>query len=279
MNNILRCAKCDTGLKFDLSVAACQRGVEKFYKSDEIYVRDAFQADSSEMLTRDRQAAGYLKHEKFPTQISSFSRWLNTISSDLNNAENSKNGNLTKSKLALDLGCGPGPYTKLLQNFGYEVIAVDFSKYSLFVNSQECKSEKVIFLQEDLNKISLVRESVDLVVMPDFLQHLGSRANRERLLKEVTLSLKKDGSFYLSFFNLNIKNFVKGDVHGDFSGGDIKYERLTAGNVLTGFDNTIKIDYIMPMNIAHGAIIDRILTRIPGAKYLARMMVIAGTKI
>ena len=243
--------------------------------SEGVYLRDTFSTDScNEMVTRDKQAVGYLKHEKFPTQISSFKQWLNKFAIDLQ-------GTSYKSKkIALDLGCGPGPYTKYLQNLGYEVIAIDFSKDSLIINSAECKNSKneVVFLQEDLNKISLMKDSVDLVVMADFLQHLGSKYHRERLLNEAVMALKKDGNFYLSFFNLNIKNYFKNDVHGDFSGGTIRYERLTASNVLLGLCDDVKINFVMPMNIVHDAFIDRILTRIPGAKYLARMMVIAGTK-
>ena len=63
---------------------------------------------------------------------------------------------------------------------------IDFSKNSLIINSDDCINGKneVIFLQEDLNKISFMEGAVDLVVMVDFLQHLGSRYNRERLLAE-----------------------------------------------------------------------------------------------
>ena len=80
------------------------------------------------------------------------------------------------------------------------------------------------------------------------------------------------------FFGLNIKNYLKNDVHGDFSGGAIRYERLTSSNVLSGFGADAKINSVLPMNIVHSIFLDRILTRIPGAKYFARIMVITGVK-
>ena len=80
MDDIIRCQKCDSGVKFLQNMASCQCGETVFSKSRDVYFRDTFSTDScNEMVTRDRQATGYLRHEKFPTQISSFKQWLNKL--------------------------------------------------------------------------------------------------------------------------------------------------------------------------------------------------------
>jgi len=277
---VIRCENCNTAIDLSGNEASCVCGKTHFSLSDGIYVSHDLSVDqNSEMLVRDRQADGYLLHNKFPTQIASFDRWLNGIGTS---EQSNPQGALEPGgdKIALDLGCGPGPWTKKLQESGYLVIAIDFSVSSLKVNSDNCKDGKTtpIFLQEDLNKISFVKNSVDLVVMADFLQHLGGRSQRERLLQEVFGALKMNGRFYLSFFNLNIKNYLKGDVHGGFAGGMIRYERLTTKNVIAGFPKYIVIDSVRPMNIVHGAMFDKILTTMPLSRFFSRMVMVTGKK-
>lgn len=89
---------------------------------------------------------------------------------------------------------------------------------------------------------------------------------------------ERGGRFYLSFFNLNIKNYLKGDVHGGFSGGKIRYERLTARNVIADFPADVLVDKVLPMNIVRGAALDRLLGALPLALYLSRMVVVTGRK-
>jgi SAM-dependent methyltransferase len=151
---------------------------------------------------------------------------------------------------------------------------------SLRLNADTCRTGNLnaVFVQEDLNELGLVENSVDIIVMADFLQHLGGRAQRERLLTEALGALNHGGHFFLSFFNLNIKNYIKGDVHGGFEGGKIRYERLTLRNVTDGLPEEVMIDKIAPMNIAHGARLDRILSALPFSTFLARMVVVVGRK-
>jgi len=182
-------------------------------------------------------------------------------------------------EIALDLGCGPGPYTALLFDKGYSVIAIDFSLESLLINRESClgnNKNQAVFIEEDLNKLTLQKQSCSVAVMADFLQHLGSRENRQRLLHEVFSALNYNGKFYLSIFNINIKNYLKGDFHGGFAGGKIKYERLSPTNLVRFFPENIKVERIFPMNIVHGARLDNILSKIPMAMFAARMAVIQG---
>ena len=112
--------------------------------------------------------------------------------------------------------------------------------------------------------------------MADFLQHLGSRENRERLLDQAFNALANGGNYYLSFFNINIKNYLKNDIHGAYAGGRIKYERLAPLNIAREFPKHIRIDSILPMFISHNKKLDHFLTKIPFSMLFARMAVITG---
>ena len=91
--------------------------------------------------------------------------------------------------------------------------------------------------------------------------------------------LAPGGFFYLTFFNFNIKNYLKGDAHGSFARGAIRYERLLHKEVLKALPRNIAVDSVIPLNIFHSVILDRLASGLPGARYLARMIAICGRKI
>ena len=57
----------------------------------------------------------------------------------------------------------------MLSEKGFGIVAVDFSMRSLELNN----SKSTLFVQADLNDICFVKDSVDGLMMADFLQHLG----------------------------------------------------------------------------------------------------------
>ena len=226
--------------------------------------------DNPEMACRDKQASGYVEHIKFPAQLGAFLTWLRrAIKHD-------------KAKI-LELGCGPGPYTAILLNEGHNTFSINFSRESLLINERSCgvqeENRSRCFLQEDLNNIIVPDVGFDVVVMADFIQHLGGRLQREVLLKKAIDALKPGGHFYLTFFNINIKNYLRGDVHGGFSSGQIRYERLTPENVIGSLPAKVNILSVRPMNIVNSVYwLDRLLSFMPGSKYFSRMIEITGTK-
>jgi len=266
MASVLRCGSCDGELDGTSAALQCRCGTCRIAADEHgIFVEARLATTaSSEMQVRDREARGYLQHGKFPTQIASVEAWLQGVPA---------------GGLALDLGCGPGPYTAKLRDKGCRVLAVDFSLESLRINAAACRAgggEQADFLQADLNSLCLRPDSVDLVLMADFLQHLGGVEQRRRLLREVLAALRPGGHFYLSFFNLNIKHFLKGDVHGHFAGGKIAYERLTLPNVLADLPAAAEVTAAHPMSVFHVPGADRLASALPGARWLARMAYISG---
>ena len=171
----------------------------------------------------------------------------------------------------LDFGCGPGPTTKMLLEIGAsKILSVDFSINSLRVNMDACHVHQVkpIYVLQDIRKIRIKKGSVSVLVMADFLQHIINIDDRKAFLKNAFNSLEPGGSFFLSFFNINIKIYLKNDIKGSFNEGAIKYERLNYKEVISHFPKDIIVDKIIPMNISHNAFFDKIVSFLPFSHFL-----------
>lgn len=222
-----------------------------------------------EQETRDRQASAYLKHSKFPTQKHSLNQFLPSLSCDL------------KKKPVLDLGCGPGPSTALLHNHGFHLVtSIDFSLQSLILNKGGIpKNDDQQYICADLNQVSFVSDENGVLLMTDFLQHLGDWHAQKRFLKKALNSLLIGGQFYLSCFNLNIKNYLRGDIHGSFSNGAIQYSRIHHKELRKLLPDNMLIEDFYPMNIFNSSLLDRFARKVPGSLFLGRMSVITGSRV
>ena len=238
--------------------------------NNNILIFDENLSSYSEVKVRNNQAKGYLTHDKFPTQISRMQKWMDSIPKYL----------LTGA--TLDLGCGPGPTTNMLLEIGAKnILSTDFSINSLKINKNICQqhSEKPIYVLQDLRDMKLNKNSISVLVMADFLQHIIDEKERNNFLNNVFESLIPNGCFFLSFFNINIKNYLKNDIDGSFSNGNIKYERLNYKKVIYSLPNNIVIDRIIPMNISRHAVLDRLLCSLPFSSLFSRMVVLQGRKL
>lgn len=270
-SDIVQCGACGHVLGFggEATDVQCACGASGYRLRGGVFAaRNHALRRNPEVGVRDAQADGYLWHSKFPTQVSRLQEWIGQLPEAL------------RGLPVLDLGCGPGPSTRLLLEHGYRPLAVDFSLRSLSLNRDLCgdAAERAVFVQADLNTIRFQPGTVGLVILADVLQHVGSRANRERLLHTSCGALVPGGKFFVSFFNLNIKHYLKGDVHGDFAAGRIQYERLSAENVAAHLPAFVRVEGAYAMNIVSRPGWDRRLARLPLAWLFARMGVIHGCK-
>ena len=272
IENILFCPICSSNsLKVvnNKLVASCCNKIFKI-EDNQIIIFDNTLLSIPEVRTRDSQAKGYLLHSKFPTQISRMQKWMSTIPKKLLDG------------IILDLGCGPGPTTKMLLEIGArKILSSDFSINSLRINKDICQNHaaKPIFILQDIRNIKLIKNSISVLVMADFLQHITDENERVVLLNKAFNSLIPGGYFFLSFFNINIKNYLKNDIKRSFASGTIKYERLNYKEVISSLPSNVIIDRVIPMNISHHALIDRLLCALPFSNLFSRMVVIQGRKM
>jgi SAM-dependent methyltransferase len=270
LSQVLVCPACERRLRFDSVGGRRCCTLNGGSSVDESIVRyePEIRYNKSEMRARDCQADGYLSHGKLPTQVYRLKRFVMHVAGQPDISP------------VLDLGCGPGPTTGILLRAGFRVVGVDFSLNSLKLNEQLCKpyTDDVLFVHGDLTRIRFAEASARGLMMADFLQHLGDVETQRSFLRRAFSALKPAGWFFLSFFNTNIKNRLKGDIEGSFCAGAIPYRRLTVSQVTEMLPDNLKIERVLPMNIFNGAKLDGLFARLPLARMLARMIVIQGRK-
>ena len=272
IEDILLCPLCGVGsIKvINNKVVASCCNTEFKIEDKQIIIFDNTISSIPEAISRDNQAEGYLMHSKFATQISRMNRWISNVPQKLLDG------------IILDLGCGPGPSTEMLLEIGARnILSADFSINSLRINKDICQyyEDKPIYMLQDIRNIKLRESSISVLFMADFLQHIGDENARDNFLNTAMKSLIPGGCFFLSFFNINIKNYLKNDIVGSFSSGMIKYERLDYKKVISSFPNNIIVDKVVPMNISNLAVFDRLLCALPFADLFSRMIIVQGRKI
>lgn len=266
--DFILCETCGAPIKAspDGSVARCLNGHSCGFAEGILeYTSPMSLADNKEVAARDRQARSYLSHSKVAVHSMRFREFCDGVPRDF-----------LENKIALDLGCGPGPNASILLSKGCKVIAVDFSRQSLVLN-QNANLDYLadsLYVCADLNRIRFAENAADVLVMSDFLQHLGDRNRQGEFLQSIFRSLKPGGVFYLTFFNINLKNLIKSDIRGNW--GEISYMRNRVGDVLRMLPADIVVAQQTPMNLSTSVGMDRILSRLPYADWFARWMLLTG---
>ena len=116
-----------------------------------------------------------------------------------------------KSKVAIDLGAGPGFQSIPLAGSGFKVIAVDFSKKLLDELKSKSKNLNVETLKNDiLDFNSYSNRNPELIVcMGDTLTHLGTLNSVSDLIKNCYKELSANGRLVLTFRDLTFE--LKGE--------------------------------------------------------------------
>ncbi len=98
----------------------------------------------------------------------------------------------------LDLGCGPGLYTKRFSDMGYDVTGIDYSKRSIaYAKSQDTKTEYLYknYLEIDFNNMF----NVVTLIYCDYAALTPDE--RQRLVRNVYKALKPGGLFIFDVFS------------------------------------------------------------------------------
>lgn len=111
----------------------------------------------------------------------------------------------TGSKI-LDLGCGPGLYTKLFSDMGYDVTGIDFSRRSIaYAKEHDPKTEYVYrnYLELDYTAV------FDLITIINGDYAALIKNNRQVMLSKIYSALKPGGKF---IFDVSTERTTKGEV-------------------------------------------------------------------
>ncbi len=123
-------------------------------------------------------------------------------------ALNKKNLNNTK---ILDIGCGGGLVSEGLSKIGATVTGIDFIKENINVAKMHAKKNnlKINYFVRDFEKENITSR-YDVIIILEVLEHLN---NWEEFVKQIKLSLKKNGTLIISTINRNlISKFLTLDI-------------------------------------------------------------------
>ena len=102
----------------------------------------------------------------------------------------------------LDLACGSGRHSIYLNQKGYKVDGVDLSKKSL-LKAKSYQNDKLQFIAEDIRRYKNPNKYDFILNLFTSFGYFDKENDDINVLKNVNISLKKDGIFILDFFNAN----------------------------------------------------------------------------
>ena len=84
-----------------------------------------------------------------------------------------------------ELGCGTGSLTKLMAERGYETTAVDLSPDMLAVAEQKCRGLGVLFLCQDMSRLTLLERTDAVISCLDSVNYVTRPAPQRRTFQRV----------------------------------------------------------------------------------------------
>lgn len=106
----------------------------------------------------------------------------------------------------LDLGCGNGRFSEVLDGLNVEYIGADISETLIKIATEKYPDKK--FQTIDFLNLPFPDNSFDKVYCLAVFHHIPSNEYRLKFLKEINRILKKDGILVLTVWNLLIKKEI-----------------------------------------------------------------------
>lgn len=95
----------------------------------------------------------------------------------------------------VELGCGTGSLTALLAQRGYAMTAVDLSPDMLAVADQKCAGMGVLFLRQDMSRLTLLEPADAVISCLDSVNYVTRPAALRRTFQRVYRALSPGGFF------------------------------------------------------------------------------------
>jgi radical SAM protein with 4Fe4S-binding SPASM domain len=110
-------------------------------------------------------------------------------------------------KSVIDLGCGTGNFTTLLQRFGFDCTGVDISKEMIEI--AKSKNKNIPWILGDITKIKFKKKFDAAICLFDTLNHLTKKRELSIFFKNVSALLKKNGILLFDINTKKKKYFIK----------------------------------------------------------------------
>ena len=101
--------------------------------------------------------------------------------------------------LLLDLGCGTGTLSFMLEKMGYDVIGVDASEDMLMVAREKSEDSDILYLNQDMCEFELYGTVAAVVSVCDCVNYLLEDDDVIRCFKLVNNYLDPEGIFFFDF--------------------------------------------------------------------------------
>lgn len=98
-------------------------------------------------------------------------------------------------RAVVELGCGTGSLTQLLARRGYQMTGVDLSPDMLAVADQKCEGLGVLFLCQDMSRLTLLERADAVVSCLDSVNYVTRPAALKRTFQRVYQALAPGGLF------------------------------------------------------------------------------------
>ena len=99
------------------------------------------------------------------------------------------------SETVIDFGCGWGTFCWAFSNQVHHITGIDFSETSIRLCNAHLKKQRydnVVFLLNDVRKVSLTSEAYDLILAADLFEHLYLK-DTKKVIREAYRLLKRKG--------------------------------------------------------------------------------------
>jgi ubiquinone/menaquinone biosynthesis C-methylase UbiE len=102
---------------------------------------------------------------------------------------------LYKNSKILDIGCGPGHYSKYFDKCGYDVTGIDFSNSMISIARKLCTN--VNFVQKDMRNLDFKEKSFDALWVCASFPHIP-KIHSYSILNDFKRLLKKNGILFIN---------------------------------------------------------------------------------
>jgi SAM-dependent methyltransferase len=187
----------------------------------------------------------------------------------------------------LELGCGRGRFTRLIEKRGATVVGVDISLESLRIAADHIATSRVALVQADATKAIAAPRSFDRV-LGTLTSNLPSRRAREDSYRAAAAALSDDGKLVFSTHHYGIRaRLAREPKEGRYSAEGIYRYLLEPREIrdeIGPFFGRVRIRpicVVLPFSRRLGlplARIDRIARRIPGTRSLGDLLLVEASR-